>query len=281
MDALAEKHERLKRIIASYGSLLVAYSGGVDSTLLVAVAAEVLGRRLLAVTADSPTFPARERREARVLARRLGIRHRVIASRELDDPRFARNPPDRCYWCKRELLGALRSMAARERIAAVAVGSQIDDLGDYRPGERAVREMRAASPLREAGFSKRDVRALSRRLGLPGSGREAAACLASRIPYGRGIDRAVLRRVERAEGLLRKRGFSSVRVRADGGVARIEVAPGEVGRLFSRGTREGIGRGLRRLGFHTVSADLDGYRMGSLNAALAGGRKTGGKDGGR
>lgn len=274
MDTLTEKHERLKRLISSYGSLLVAYSGGVDSTLLIAAAAPVLGRRLLAVTADSPTFSSAERRQAHILARRLGVRHRVIKSREFEDTRFRANPPDRCYWCKRSLLGALRALAARERISAVALGSQRDDLGDYRPGERAAREMRAVSPLREAGFTKRDIRLLSRRLGLPGWDREPAACLASRIPYGQPIDPAMLLRVERAEALLRGRGFRQVRVRADGGTARIEVDPVQVARLGSRREREPVARALKRLGFHAVSADLEGYRTGSLNAVL-------GKGGGR
>ncbi|MEI6633642.1 MAG: ATP-dependent sacrificial sulfur transferase LarE [Chlamydiota bacterium] len=275
MITLTEKHERLRRIISSYGSLLVAYSGGVDSTLLLAVAAPVLGRRLLAVTADSPTFPAAERKQARALARKLGVRHRVIKSFELDDARFTRNPADRCYWCKRELLGALRALAARERIARIALGSQRDDLGDYRPGERAAREMRAVSPLRDAGFTRRDVRALSRRLGLPGWDREPMACLASRVPYGQPIDRGILRRVERAEELLRARGFRRVRVRADGGTARIEVDPAQVGRLFFPRLRGPVSRELKRLGFHSVSADLEGYRMGSLNAALGHTKTTG------
>ncbi|HQM53154.1 MAG: ATP-dependent sacrificial sulfur transferase LarE [Candidatus Aureabacteria bacterium] len=268
MNALTVKHERLKRRLASLGSLLVAYSGGVDSTLLLAVAASVLGRRLLAVTADSPTFPAAERREARRIARRLGVRHRVVRTRELEDPRFRENPADRCYWCKRGLLGALRAVAAREGIAAVALGSQRDDSRDYRPGERAAREMRALSPLRDAGFTRRDVRLLSRRLGLPGWDREPAACLASRIPYGRPIERAALRRVERAEELLRAEGFRRVRVRADGTAARIEVDPAQVGAFVSRRARLSAARALRRLGFTAVSVDLEGYRTGSLNEAL-------------
>lgn len=279
MNTLIRKHERLKKLIASYGSLLVAYSGGVDSTLLLAVAASALGRRLLAVTADSPTFPAAERKQARALARKLGVRHRVVRSRELQDGRFRRNSADRCYWCKRELLGALRAIAAREGIAHIALGSQRDDLGDYRPGERAAREMRAVSPLRDAGFTRRDVRSLSRRLGLPGWDREPMACLASRVPYGQPIDRATLRRVERAEELLRRRGFVFVRVRAHGGTARIEVDPAQVGRLFSRPLRGRVSLELKRLGFHAVSADLEGYRTGSLNAALrTAGKRTAERD---
>lgn len=268
MDRLTEKHERLKKRIASLGSLLVGYSGGVDSTLLLAVAASVLGRRLLAVTADSPVFPAAERRQARLLARRLGVRHCVIRWRKIHNSHFRDNPPDRCYWCKRTLLGALRALAAREGIAAVALGSQRDDLLDYRPGERAAREMRAVSPLSDAGLTRRDVRLLSRRLGLPGWDREPAACLASRIPYGQPIYNEALRRVERAEAWLRARGFGRVRVRLHGDTARIEVDPAQVGKLLSRRARAETVRALRRVGFTAISVDLEGYRMGSLNAAL-------------
>jgi len=265
---LKEKHDRLKEILSSYGDLLVAYSGGVDSSLLLRVAADVLGDRVMAVIADSPTFPASERKYAKAAARRIGVRHKIIRSGELSDGRFSSNPPERCYWCKRSLLARLKKIASAEGISKIAVGAQKDDLKDYRPGGRAVRECGAVSPLLEAGFSKGDVRKLSRRLGISGWRREAAACLASRIPYGEPIDGKKLRRIERAENIIVGKGFRGVRVRCHGDTARIEVEPSQIGRLSGKRLRAEITAKLKKLGFRFVCVDLEGYRTGSLNYGL-------------
>lgn len=268
MDELSRKHEALKGILESYGSLLVAFSGGVDSALLLAVAREALGDRVLAVTVRSETYPGKELESAREIAKGLGVIHRVIYSRELSMERFVSNPPDRCYWCKRELLSELKAVAAKEGMAAIAVASHLDDRDDYRPGERAVEEMGVARPLREARFTKDDIRRLSKRLGLRGWRREAMACLASRFPYGERITPPALERVEMAEALLRRKGFRSVRVRCAGKTARIEVDSSQLGRFARRELRREVVTGLKRLGFLYVSLDLEGYRTGSLNREL-------------
>lgn len=265
MDKLARKYARLKKIIESYGSLLVAYSGGVDSTLLLKAASDVLGKSVLAVNASSAVHPASESSFAGEMARRIGVRLMVVESDELADERFVKNAPDRCYCCKRRLLRKLNALARREKMAHVAVASQMDDLKDYRPGEKAVREMGVVSPLMLAGFTKEDVRRMSKRLGLPGWDREAMACLASRIPYGETIDEKKLESIARAEEFLRGRGFKSVRVRCPGGNARIEVEAAEIGRFRDARLRRGIVRKLKSLGFPSVSLDLEGYRTGSLN----------------
>jgi uncharacterized protein len=265
---LARKYERLKRIIGSYGSLLVAYSGGVDSTLLLRAASDALGDNVLAVKASSAVHPRSELSFAKKTARRLGVRLLVVESDELADRTFIRNLPDRCYCCKLRLLKKLRALARREKMARVAVASHLDDLKDYRPGEKAVREMGVVSPLRLAGFTKKDVRRLSRRLGLPGWDREAMACLASRIPYGEPIDGKKLERVARAEEFLRRRGFKNVRVRCPGGNARIEVEETQIGGFRDVRLRNAVVGKLKSLGFQVVSLDLEGYRMGSLNRRL-------------
>ena len=268
MDELARKYARLKKNIVSYGSLLVAYSGGVDSTLLLKAASDALGGSVLAVKASSAVHPRAELSFARKTARRLGVRLLVVKSDELADRRFVRNLPDRCYCCKLRLLRKLDALARREKMAHVAVASHVDDLKDYRPGERAVREMGVVSPLRLAGFTKKDVRRLSRRLGLPGWDREAMACLASRIPYGELIDEKKLERVARAERFLGSLGFRNVRVRCRGGNARIEIEAAQIGRFRDVRLRSEIVRKLKGLGFPSVSLDLEGYRMGSLNLTL-------------
>lgn len=268
MDKLARKYARLKEIIGSYGSLLVAYSGGVDSTLLLKAASDALGEKVLAVKAASAVHPVSELSFARKAARRIGARLLVVESDELADGRFIRNRPDRCYRCKLRLLQRLVALARREKMARVAVASHLDDLKDYRPGERAVREMGVVSPLRLAGFTKEDVRRLSRRLGLPGWDREAMACLASRIPYGEPIAGEKLERIARAERFLKRRGFKSVRVRCPGGNARIEVDAAEIGRFGDARLRGEVVRKLKSIGFPSVSLDLEGYRTGSLNYGL-------------
>ncbi|MCX6339417.1 MAG: ATP-dependent sacrificial sulfur transferase LarE [Candidatus Aureabacteria bacterium] len=269
MSALLRKYERLKKLVKSYGSLIVAYSGGVDSTLLLKVASDILGENVLAVTAMSAIYPHAELEIAKKTARQLRVRHRMIKSDALTDERFVQNSPERCYWCKLGLLKKLGALAQQGEIAHVAIASHMDDLNDYRPGERAVSEMGAVSPLRLAGFTKKDVRRLSRQLGLPGWRREAMACLASRFPYGERIRVEKLRRVENAEAFLRGKGFRNVRVRYAGRGARIEVDKAQLGRFHGKQLRCEIVRKLKGLGFISISLDIEGYRMGSLNYGLA------------
>lgn len=264
----AEKMAELRKRLKKTGGVAVAFSGGLDSTFLAAVAVKALGDRALAVTALSPTYPEREQKEAVKLARRLGIRHVLVKSNELEIPGFSHNPPDRCYHCKRELFGRVKAIARRHGIRVVADGSNVDDLGDYRPGRRAVKEQGVRSPLLEAGLGKSEIRALSRKMGLPTAGKPAFACLASRFPYGAEITEARLKAVDAVEAALIRMGFRQVRVRHHGDVARVEVEPGEIGKLCRASVRERVTRAARKAGFRYVAADLVGYRTGSMNETL-------------
>jgi len=266
---LEERWQALQSLLQEMGSAVVAFSGGVDSTFLLYAARRALGERVLAVTATSPTYPRAERDEAVRIAREWGVRHLLVESNELAIPGFSANPPDRCYHCKRELFGILSGIARREGFAAVCDGSNVDDLGDVRPGRRAAAELGVRSPLVEAGLDKAQIRALSRRFGLPTADKGAFACLSSRFPYGTPITEEALRRVEACEEILRGFGFRQFRVRAHGPVARIEVAPEEIPRLFEEPVRASLHDGFRRHGFLYVAADLKGYRSGSMNEAIA------------
>ncbi len=265
MDPLLQaKTTKLKALLADMGGCVIGFSGGVDSTFLFAVAAEVLGQRVLAVTATSETYPVRELNEARELATRIGGRHRVIVSEELDIPEFRHNPRNRCYYCKHELFGKLRAIADQEGLPHVLDGTNLDDRGDHRPGRQAAGEIGVRSPLEEAGFTKQDIRDLSREMGLPTWDKPAFACLSSRFPYGTAITAERVRIVGQAEESLRELGFRTLRVRYHGDVARLELGPDEFAQAVGD-VRDEVVERVKRAGFAYVALDLQGYRSGSMN----------------
>jgi uncharacterized protein len=262
----AEKYDALLARLESLESVLVAYSGGVDSTLLAFAAHAVLGERCCAVLASSDTYPESEVESARLLAEKLGFRLLEVETYELADPSFAANTADRCYHCKIELFGLLKRVADVEGMAFVADGSNADDLSDHRPGRRAAEELGVVSPLAEVGLTKPEIRELALELGLPNWNKPSMACLASRFPYGERITDENLARVAAAEVALRGLGISQFRVRAHGLVARIEIEPAEMDAAWRR--RDEIAAAMRDAGFAYASLDLDGYRTGSMNEVL-------------
>ncbi len=264
----ARKLDRLKSILKRMRRVVVAFSGGVDSTLLLKVAHDVLGKNVLAVVARSETYPGREVSDALKLAGRLRVWHRLIHTRELENPAFSSNPPQRCYYCKLELFSELKKIADENGIPYVLDGSNYEDRRDFRPGEKAGRELGIRSPLREARLLKREIRLLSRLLGLPTWDKPSFACLASRFPYETRIEREGLRQVGAAEETLLELGFKQFRVRHHGRIARIEIEPSDFPRILTLGLREKLIGRLKALGYTYVSLDLEGYRTGSMNEPL-------------
>ncbi len=264
--SLLKKLATLSEILKNMGKVLIAYSGGADSTLLLKVAKDNLGRNVLAVTAESLTYPQEEIEEAKKTAKKIGARHIIIKSRELNNKKFIRNSKDRCYWCKKELFLDLLKIAKRKKIPYIVEASNLDDLKDFRPGLRAVKEAGVRSPLIEAGFTKKNIREASKKLGLPTYNKPPFACLASRIPYGEEITKERLLRIEKAERFLKNLGLFQVRVRDHKEICRIEVGESDFSKVLKN--RRKITNFLQKLGYIFVSLDLRGYKPGSMNRLL-------------
>lgn len=272
MSSLDRKNIKLEKILSGYKSVLLAFSGGVDSTFLLAAAKKVLGENVLAVTAVSETYSAGELKEAKNTAKTLKAKHLIIKTCELQDKRFSSNPPERCYFCKSELFTQLKYIARKKGIKYVIDASNKDDLKDFRPGSKAKKELGVRSPLQEAGLTKDDIRKLSRNMGLITWNRPSAACLASRLPYGEKITKEKLRKIEKAENLINcllgTKNIAPVRVRSHGNIARIELGKDGIKRILGNDIMKKIVSGLKSLGFKYVTVDLEGFRSGSMNEVL-------------
>jgi len=262
------KLEELKKILLEMKKVLIAFSGGVDSTFLLKVARDVLGQNVLAVTASSETYPQAEIEDARKLARKLKIRHSVIHTCELENPDFVSNPPQRCYYCKQELFSKLKEIAEAESIPYVLDGANYEDTEDFRPGAAAAEELGIRSPLKEVKLIKKEIRTLSKKFDLPTWDKPSLACLSSRFPYYTEIDKKSLKQIGQAEEFLKELGFKQVRVRHHDHIARIEIEAEEFPRIIEKGTREKIVENFKKFGYAYVSLDLAGYRTGSMNEPL-------------
>ena len=265
---LDEKLARMEEILRELGTVLVAYSGGIDSTLLLKVAHDTLGERAVGVISASESIPSEEVRDALAVAEELGIPVRQTYTTELSDPNYAANPDNRCYFCKTALFDELEVIAEREGIAHIVYGANMDDLGDHRPGAVAARERGVRAPLQEAGLDKADIRAAALRLGVPNWDKPAMACLSSRVPYGTAIDAGVLEQIWRGERFLRDLGFRQLRVRHHGDIARIEVPLDDLPRVVEPETRAAIDSHFKAIGYTYVAVDLAGFKSGSMNAKL-------------
>ena len=272
-DELLIKYDRLKEYIASFKSAAVAFSSGVDSTFLLYAAKEALGENVIAVTASSCSFPKRELNEARSYCEQMGIRHFIVESEELEIEGFSHNPKNRCYLCKRELFEKILALAERENINEVMEGSNLDDNGDYRPGLIAVSELNIKSPLRKMGFTKDEIRRLSKHFNIPTWNKQSFACLSSRFPYGDLISREKLAMVDKAEQLLLDLGFHQVRVRIHNDLARIELDPREFEKFMAEDIRKEVYNRFKQYGFSYISLDILGYRTGSMNEMLNNSRR--------
>lgn len=267
-QTLQEKFEHLKNILNDMGSVLVAFSGGVDSTFLLKTAFEVLGNKAVAITATSPTYPEREFQDAKKLAKAIGARHIIVESNELLIPNFSDNTDRRCFYCKSELFEICNEKAKELGLKFVADGSNTDDTNDYRPGREAAKKLGVRSPLMEAGLSKFEIRELSKSIGLETWKKPSFACLSSRFPYGTKITEERLDKIEKCEEILRELGFSQFRVRYHNDIARIEAPPAEFNRFLDEGVRDAVVKGFKEHGFTYITVDLQGYRTGSMNEKI-------------